>query len=859
MKAKNIIKLLILLLFLNTKGTLHAQSNYKVAEQDSLALLAFYKATDGSNWISNQDGFGFNSLTSEWQGVYSGGFNKWLEGPIKDWFGVTVEKLPIPNSTDSVYRVVRIWPVIGRRTDGLNELKGYIPREVGLLTALKDFRVNGNPGFTGTEIPDDLYHKSLEYLDIEASWFDGEISNAFRNCTGIRKMNFRYNNIDYMPTFDFLSIDALNNLSGTQWFYSTQLSLAIFEKSVEYFNSVSDKTKAIQIEMRDVNHVGDEIEIVAPIGSATQMECTAAGEKEEFITYQWYKNGLSRFGQTKRVYSISNVKESDYGDYTVKITNDYVKEFDENTNWGEVYTKVIHLVPEPVSPVIEWAKTSYNGKKIQLRFSKPMNKLADGYEDFSILAGGRSIQAVAAKTEGRLDKDFILTLNEEIKEGEILVLNYTGNKVIDKNSGVLQTVSNYTVDNLVRTEPAIITAQTTKDGTGIELMFNNYIDATSINKADFAVIGNNTYSIVSATLKSGKINNQISKVVLLTLSTPITDNTELLKVSYTKGNLSGFLSGVTESFSNLNVTNQVILDNTDVLLYFEDGSGKLGNALIQASWTINPIQLYDDGTNGDQVANDKIWTVKTALVDEKYTWDVIARETIQTYDTVSVTDPETGVITQTITPVVLFNDTVLSGNIILEFVVENDTVTGLTRFGIMNVPVTFNVTLNESSDEVFLMGIKEDWGTGIPMIRVGDSNVYSVTLNGYTNGDILNYNYRNGGIWENNTAESRSYKVEAGENIINDKFSVFTALDTPENKSYKLYPNPVNHKLNITSSGTINFLEIYNVSGQIMYSKSFSSENFVIIDVSHFEDGIYYLRITEDNGILSSQKFIKIK
>ena len=56
---------------------LNAQSDYKLAEQDSLALVAFYWATDGPNWKSNQDGFGFNDLTSEWQGVYDGGFSKW--------------------------------------------------------------------------------------------------------------------------------------------------------------------------------------------------------------------------------------------------------------------------------------------------------------------------------------------------------------------------------------------------------------------------------------------------------------------------------------------------------------------------------------------------------------------------------------------------------------------------------------------------------------------------------------------------------------------------------------------------------------------------------------------------------------
>src|SRR6056297_3840869 len=89
---------------------LNAQADYKLAEQDSLALVAFYWATDGPNWKSNQEGFGIDDLSSEWQDIYDGSYNKWLEGPAKDWFGVRVEKMPIPNSTDSAYRVTRVWP-----------------------------------------------------------------------------------------------------------------------------------------------------------------------------------------------------------------------------------------------------------------------------------------------------------------------------------------------------------------------------------------------------------------------------------------------------------------------------------------------------------------------------------------------------------------------------------------------------------------------------------------------------------------------------------------------------------------------------------------------------------------------------
>lgn len=857
MKAKIIINLFTLILFLANGNYLFAQSDYKVAEQDSLALVAFYHATDGPNWVSNQDGFGFDDLTSEWQERYYGGFNKWLDGPVKDWFGVTVEKLPIPNSSDSIYRVVRVWPVIGRRTDGQNNLSGYVPREVGLLTALRDFRVNGNNGFTDTELPDDLYHKTLEWFDIESCWFDGDISDEFRNCTGIRKMNFRYNNIDYMPALDFLDEEALYNLAGTQWFYSTQLSLAIFEKTIDHFYSVSENLKEFKIEMRDVTDVGDEMEIVAPLGTSVEMECTAAGEKEEFITYQWLKDGLSKFGKTDRIYSISSVKESDYGDYTVKITNEYVKEYDQNTSWGEVYTKPIHLVPEPVPPVVQWAKTSYNGKALQLRFSKPMEENITGFSNFTVFSGGKTIAATAASTQGRLDRDVILTLEEHINAGEEVSISYSGTSVVDKNGGVLESFSSLEVENLARPAANFVEARTTKDGSGIEVIFDNYIDPNSIDFTDFSITAEKDYSITSATLQRGKINEDISKVVLLTLSQAITDTLEQLSVSYSGGGLSGLYSGFPESFLNKSISNEVSLQLTEVTLYFEDGSSSLNNVFVQGTWAINPVQLYDDGTNGDEVAGDNIWSLRLSLVDNDYVWNVISRETIQKYDTTTVTDPETGVITQTITPITVNQDSVLSENIVLEFQVGDDNVAGTTSFGISNVTVTFNVTLNSPSDEIFLMGIDEDWTLGSPMDQTGNSKTYTVTLSGYTVGDEISYNYRIGDDWENQSAATRTYTVVEGENIINDQFGVFThAIDFSEN-TVKIYPNPVKDILTISEIAGTNAIEIYNVYGQLVYQQQISFKNSVSIHVSQLHSGIYFLRMMGGGGNIFTKKFIK--
>ena len=187
MKISSIILFLITMLFGMTFQTT-AQSNYHLAEQDSLALVAFYWTTDGPNWTSNQPGFGFDDLSSEWQVTYDGNFNNWFDGPVKDWFGVRVEKRAIPNSVDSIDRVTWLWPVIGRRTDGQNLLNGYVPRELGLMTALEHFRVNGNDGFEGELMPDEIYQPSLQHLDPEACMFDGDVSDALRNCKNIRKL-----------------------------------------------------------------------------------------------------------------------------------------------------------------------------------------------------------------------------------------------------------------------------------------------------------------------------------------------------------------------------------------------------------------------------------------------------------------------------------------------------------------------------------------------------------------------------------------------------------------------------------------------------------------------------------------------
>ena len=835
-----------------------AQSDYKLVEQDSLALVAFYHATDGPNWTSNQDGFGIDDLSTEWQGIYSGGYNHWLDGPVKDWFGVRVEKRPIVNSSDSAYRVTWLWPVIGRRTDGQNRLRGSIPREVGLLTAMEYFRIQGNDGFRWSEIPDDLYVKSLKYMDIEACWFGGGISDAFRNCTQIQKMNFRYNYIDYMPALDFLDADGLYNLEGTQWWYSTRLSYAIIEKSIDHFYTVSPNLKEFQIEARDLFDVGDEQEVVAALGSAVELECTAAGEQEERITYQWFKNGLSMFGKTSRKLSISSVKESDYAEYTVKITNEYVKEYDQNSNYGEVVTKPIHLVAEPVPPVLESVQSSYNGKELILRMSKPMDASAAGFEGFSIRTGDRNLVATGARTSGRLNLDLVLSLSEALVPEDVVSLDYSGTGVVDGNGGILASFADTSVVNQVREAPALVEARTTRDGSGILAIFDKYIDPQSIDPGEFIVGRDGNGEISGSSLWAGDLDKHISKTVFLALSDPITDSAEVLTVQYLGGQLCGLYSGVAAASEETDVQNQVSVDLTDVLLGFEDGSRSLEGVVVKISGRLEPVRMYDDGTHGDTIAEDHNWATTVSLVDDTYSWEVLSRETRQSYDTITTVDPETGIITKILTPVEINNDSLLSEGALLEFHVAANEVTGTTTYGIMNLDVSFQLTVAFDTEEVFLMGIEGDWSLGIPMTAKGVSNEYITTVSGYSPGDVIEYNYRAGDQWENQSAGPRTYTVTSGENLVKDAFGQFTgSFDSRREAEVLIYPNPAGDILQIRGLEGYFRMEVYGPAGRLCQSELLDGSGSWSSDISGLDSGIYLVRLYNEHNKETYLKFIK--
>lgn len=864
------------------------------AEQDSLALVAFYYATGGPNWRRTTDtAFSISSLASGddygaayylggngWDWYPNAGTGKWLEGPVKDWFGVLLEKQQVGNTTDSVWRVIHLTPVYGRRTDGNNNMVGYLPKELGYLTALQYFRVNGNVGLgnqyeTGKypgDIPAEVYHPTLTKIDIENDWFTGIIDPAFRKCTNISELCFRYNHIDSMPTLDFLTQDHLLNNMAHMFFYNTWISYATMEKSVDYFATFST-AQTINYQIQKQDNVGREYEIVAKPGDNVVLTCNEAGVQG---TCTWTKKGINTY-KTGTTYTITNIAAKDTGIYRGVIANPYVAAWQKEsaTDVGNVLTKPIHVVFTPSTPVCKFLLTSYSGNEVELTFNKAMAIPTTAQaSQFSVASNGVKINVIDIKRTGRLYNKYILKLASSIFKDETVTISYTPGSIVDSNGGVLLSFSDKAVQNLTRSTPNVINnAITRKDGAGIVVNFDQFIDQNTFVASDFTITQSDdpTQKVVGVALNPGEIDDNISKSITLVLANSIIDSTVTIKVSYIKGSLTALYGGAVQSFNLLSVKNIASGKSTPVTLHFNDYCKRYSNIYVKGTIKSLPFKLYDDNTNGDAVANDNNWTKSVRLSTGEFTWGVYQR-TISAYDTTVTTDEITGIQTVILTPKPDATiDSLLSpvmSLIVVDTIIGNDTVSivrGDTIVYICDKSVTIILDMKSYSAKnpaetinPYLMGINDDWQTGIEMIKIKDplnnDSVYAVTISGLNTGDLINFNFKNENEWENISADSRHYTI-SGVDTIRAEFKVFpVSIQGLKEASLIIYPNPAHDRLYIAKTNKISFkAAIYSQLGQCLIVNSGEST----IDISHLNAGIYILKLIDKDGNQHRRTFIK--
>ena len=87
-------------------------------------------------------------------------------------------------------------------------------------------------------------------------------------------------------------------------------------------------------------------------------------------------------------------------------------------------------------------------------------------------------------------------------------------------------------------------------------------------------------------------------------------------------------------------------------------------------------------------------------------------------------------------------------------------------------------------------------------------------------------------------------------------FNLNTLLSSDEfnanNLKFRLFPNPTNDLLNVTLESELKSIEIYSIQGQKVLSSNLNS-----FSINNLSNGIYMVRIEDENGAIATQKIVK--
>ncbi|MBT2162090.1 T9SS type B sorting domain-containing protein [Zobellia sp. KMM 6746] len=208
-------KLLILLFFSGMFGIMSAQ----VTPVEKAALLAFYNATDGPNWVSENDA----DLTNDWD----------FTGLVTDdWFGITINGVNVIgidlntiNTSAGNNNLTGILPDEMKDLKELvwldlmaGELTGPFPDFLFSLDKLQVLNLAQN-NFNGF-LPDNIGNlKELSTLQLEFNQFTSEIPLSLTTLSNLKTLNLNANALTGEIPVEITQMSAISYLSlGSNYF-----------------------------------------------------------------------------------------------------------------------------------------------------------------------------------------------------------------------------------------------------------------------------------------------------------------------------------------------------------------------------------------------------------------------------------------------------------------------------------------------------------------------------------------------------------------------------------------------------------------------------------------------------------------
>ena len=113
---------------------------------------------------------------------------------------------------------------------------------------------------------------------------------------------------------------------------------------------------------------------------------------------------------------------------------------------------------------------------------------------------------------------------------------------------------------------------------------------------------------------------------------------------------------------------------------------------------------------------------------------------------------------------------------------------------------------------------------------------------------------------EINTADGKIYAATYGRGLWRSNlYDASLSIDEFELEDFSLYPNPATDEVNIKWSKSDDVsIRIYNTLGKLVfYSKKLNVFNGYNIDVSNFEDGVYFVKLNSTYGEITKKLILK--
>lgn len=123
----------------------------------------------------------------------------------------------------------------------------------------------------------------------------------------------------------------------------------------------------------------------------------------------------------------------------------------------------------------------------------------------------------------------------------------------------------------------------------------------------------------------------------------------------------------------------------------------------------------------------------------------------------------------------------------------------------------------------------------------------------YNNSDPLNFNNNMSKTWD-----ITGTKVNSGDSLCYYYHTPLTGTPSLKESEIVVYPNPSNGKFTINKANTSGYIEIYNSTGNRIYSDlEFKTQQKSEIDISDFAEGIYFIKIYNQKNIFTKKVIIQ--